>query len=91
MNDDNPTFGFKQMTLNSFFPKDKRLKLAKKGSSVSTKAKKPNNNIYSSNNNKNHKNNKYDYHYNFSPNNFNYLASSTSNNFLYCKKAFNEL
>ena len=86
MNDDNPTFGFKKMTLNSFFQKDKRLKLAKKGSSVSTKAKKPNNNIYSSNNNKNHKNNKYDYHYNFSPNNFNYLASSTSNNFYHSNK-----
>ena len=86
MNDDNPNFGFKQMTLNSFFPKDKRLKLAKKGSSVSTKAKKQNINLYSGKNNRNNKNNKYDYHYNFSPNNFNYLASSTSNNFYHSNK-----
>ena len=74
----------KPMTQYSFFPKDKRLRLAKKDSSVSTKTKKQNNNIYSNKNNKNNKNNKqYDYLYNFSPDNFNYLASSTSNNFFH--------
>ena len=83
MNEDNQNLGFKPKTLYSFFPKEKRLKLAKKDSSISNKKKfSNNNNIYSSkNNNRNKNNNKYDYHYNFSPNNFNYLASSTSNNF----------
>ena len=81
MNEDGHNLGFKPKTLYSFFPKEKRLRLAKKDSSVSSKIKKQNNNLYSSKNNRNLKNNKYDYHYNFSPNNFNYLASSTSNNF----------
>ena len=40
MNEDN--FSFKPMTLYSFFPKNKRLKLAKKDSSISTKKKKQN-------------------------------------------------
>ena len=73
---------FKPMTLYSFFPKNKRLKLAKKDPTTSSKTKKHTNNIYSMKSSKGNKNNKYDYHYNFSPkNNFNYLAASTSNNF----------
>jgi len=83
MNEDNQNLGFKPKTLYSFFPKEKRLKLAKKDANATNKRKfSNNNNIYSSkNNNRNKNNNKYDDHYNFSPNNFNYLASSTSNNF----------
>ena len=94
MNEARDNFGFKPMTLYSFFPKNKRLKLAKKDSTVSTKKKKQNkifNNQYKETQRKHYqwssKNNKYDYNYNFSPNpnikqsNLNYLASSTSNNF----------
>ena len=39
MNDDIQSFSFKPMTLYSFFPKNKRLKLAKKDSSISKKKK----------------------------------------------------
>ena len=81
MNEESQNY-FKPMTLYSFFPKNKRLKLAKKDSTTSSKTKKHTNNIYSMKSSKGNKNNKYDYHYNFSPkNNFNYLAASTSNNF----------
>ena len=92
MNDDRQSFSFKPMTLYSFFPKNKRLKLAKKDSSISKKKKQ--NKIFENNFKENQrkniqwssKNNKYDYHYNFSPSanskqSLNYLASSTSNNF----------
>ena len=92
MNDDRQSFSFKPMTLYSFFPKNKRLKLAKKDSSISKKKKQ--NKIFENNFKENQrkniqwssKNNKYDYHYNFSPianskQSLNYLASSTSNNF----------
>ena len=92
MNDDRQSFSFKPMTLYSFFPKNKRLKLAKKDSSISKKKKQ--NKIFENNFKDNQrkniqwssKNNKYDYHYNFSPSanskqSLNYLASSTSNNF----------
>ena len=96
MNDARESFSFKPMTLYSFFPKNKRLKLAKKDTSISNKKKKQNkiiNNQFKESQRKNYqwssKNNKYDYNYNFSPNsntntkqsNFNHLASSTSNNF----------
>ena len=90
MNDDRQSFSFKPMTLYSFFPKNKRLKLAKKDSSISKKKKQ--NKIFENNFKENQrkniqwssKNNKYDYHYNFSPSanskqSLNYLASSTSN------------
>ena len=92
MNNDGQSFSFKPMTLYSFFPKNKRLKLAKKDSSISKKKKQ--NKIFENNFKENQrkniqwssKNNKYDYHYNFSPSanskqSLNYLASSTSNNF----------
>ena len=92
MNDARESFSFKPMTLYSFFPKNKRLKLAKKDSSISKKKKQ--NKIFENNFKENQrkniqwssKNNKYDYHYNFSPSanskqSLNYLASSTSNNF----------
>ena len=92
MNNDRQSFSFKPMTLYSFFPKNKRLKLAKKDSSISKKKKQ--NKIFENNFKENQrkniqwssKNNKYDYHYNFSPSanskqSLNYLASSTSNNF----------
>ena len=94
MNEDRQSFNFKPMTLYSFFPKSKRLKLAKKDSNISLKNKKQNINIYENSlkekhvkNNKWSNKNKYDYYYNFTPNTntkqnkFNYLASSTSNNF----------
>ena len=94
MNEDRQSFNFKPMTLYSFFPKSKRLKLAKKDSNISVKNKKQNINIYENSlkekhvkNNKWSNKNKYDYYYNFTPNantkqnKFNYLASSTSNNF----------
>ena len=92
MNDDRQSFSFKPMTLYSFFLIYKRLKLAKKDSSISKKKKQ--NKIFENNFKENQrkniqwssKNNKYDYHYNFSPSanskqSLNYLASSTSNNF----------
>ena len=96
MNEDKQSFSFKPMTLYSFFPKNKRLRLAKKDSKISSKQKKQNNNILDNSLNKkgknmkwSSKNNKYDYNYNynFSPNvtnkqnNFVNTASSTSNNF----------
>ena len=94
MNEHRQSFNFKPMTLYSFFPKSKRLKLAKKDSNISLKNKKQNINIYENSlkekhvkNNKWSNKNKYDYYYNFTPNTntkqnkFNYLASSTSNNF----------
>ena len=94
MNEDRQSFSFKPMTLYSFFPKNKRLKLAKKDSKISSKLKKQNNNLFDDNLNKkgksikwSSKNNNYDYNYNFSPtlnnkqNNFINTASSTSNNF----------
>ena len=88
------SFNFKPMTLYSFYPQNNHLKLSKKESSVSNNKK--NTNITNNEKPKSNKkmktlkwtiknNAKYDYHYNFSPNikpsNFNYLASSTSNNF----------
>ena len=94
MNEDRQSFSFKPMTLYSFFPKNKRLKLAKKDSKISSKLKKQNNNLFDNTLNKkgksmkwSSKNNNYDYNYNFSPtlnnkqNNFVNTASSTSNNF----------
>ena len=96
MNEDRQSFSFKPMTLYSFFPKNKRLKLAKKDSKITSKLKKQNNNLFDNTLNKkgknikwSSKNNNYDYNYkyNFSPtlnnkqNNFINTASSTSNNF----------
>ena len=78
MKKDRQGFNFKPITLYSlysFFPKNKRLKLAKKDSNISVKNKKQNINIYENSlkekhikNNKWSNKNKYDYYYNFTPN-----------------------
>ena len=82
------SFNFKPLTLYSFFPKNKRLKIAKQDSNITSKEHKTSNNnnerIYKERNNLN-KTTKKNTHWNFAPNSktikFNGIASSTSNNF----------
>ena len=82
------SFNFKPLTLYSFFPKNKRLKIAKQDSNIISKEHKTSNNnnecIYKERNNLN-KATKKNTHWNFATNSktikFNGIASSTSNNF----------